>query len=94
MSSRRSETLIFSALVVAGGLLYALRWELFPAPALHNEMWRFLVGDIGFLFLQVAIVTMLIDRRMLTRLDGSRKEGAVRPKKATRTTTATTVPQL
>jgi len=67
MNSRRNETLLFSALILAGALLYALRWELFPGASLHNEMWRFLVGDIGFLFLQVAIVTLLIDRLLRNR---------------------------
>ena len=67
MNSRRSETIIFSALILAGGLLYGLRWELFASPSLHNEMWRFLLGDIGFLFLQVAIVTLLIDRLLRSR---------------------------
>jgi hypothetical protein len=67
MNSRRNETLLFAALVLAGGLLYGLRWELFPAPAFHNEMWRFLLGDVGFLFLQVAIVTLLVDRLLRNR---------------------------
>ena len=51
----------------AGALLYALRWALFPAAPLHNEMWRFLIGDIAFLFLQVAIVTLVIDRMLRNR---------------------------
>ena len=67
MKSRRSETVLFSALIIAGGLLYALRWELFPGSPLRNEMWRFLLGDLGFLFLQVAIVTLLIDRLLRNR---------------------------
>lgn len=47
--------------------LYALRWALFPGPQLHNEMWRFLVGDVAFLFLQVLLVTMLIDGVLVRR---------------------------
>jgi len=41
---------------------YAVRWFLFPGLALHNEMMRFLFGDIAFLFLQVLLVTVFIDR--------------------------------
>ena len=41
---------------------YVARWVLFPSAALHNEMLRFLVGDIAFLFLQVLLVTVFIDR--------------------------------
>jgi len=47
--------------------LYALRWALFPGAQLHNEMWRFLLGDVAFLFLQVLLVTMLIDRVLAQR---------------------------
>lgn len=47
--------------------LYALRWVLFPGWAFHNEMWRFLVGDIAFLFLQVVLVSLFIDRVMQRR---------------------------
>lgn len=41
---------------------YTIRWMLFPGIALHNEMIRFLLGDIAFLFLQVLLVTVFIDR--------------------------------
>ena len=41
---------------------YVARWVLFPSPALQNEMLRFLVGDLAFLFLQVLLVTVFIDR--------------------------------
>jgi len=67
MNSRRSELLILLGLLGAGGGLYALRWVLFPDPALHNEMWRFLVGDVGFLCLQVALVTLILDRLLRNR---------------------------
>ena len=43
-------------------VFYVARWVLFPSAALHNEMLRFLVGDIAFLFLQVLLVTVFIDR--------------------------------
>jgi len=67
MDDRRSEFAILVALLCAGIMLYAIRWFVFPGPVLHNEMWRFLVGDIGFLFLQVAIVTLVIDRLLRNR---------------------------
>ena len=67
MNSRRSEIAMFATLVALGALLYGLRWELFPGAILHNEMWRFLLGDIGFLFLQVAIVTLLLDSLLRNR---------------------------
>jgi hypothetical protein len=67
MKSRRSEIALLTSLLVAGMVLYAIRWALFPAASLHNEMWRFLIGDIAFLFLQVAIVTLVIDRLLRNR---------------------------
>lgn len=42
-------------------VLYLFRWAAFPGEQLHNEMWRFLVGDIAFLFLQLILVTIVID---------------------------------
>ncbi len=67
MKSHRTEIALLVSLLAAGFLLYAVRWSFFPGPALHNEMWRFLVGDIAFLFLQVAIVTLVIDRLLRNR---------------------------
>jgi hypothetical protein len=67
MNSRRTEIALISALLAAGVVLYALRWSLFPGAALRNEMWRFLLGDVAFLFLQVAIVTLVIDRLLRNR---------------------------
>jgi len=67
MNSRRSELLILLTLLALGLGLYALRWVLFSGPALHNEMWRFLVGDIGFLCLQIALVTLILDRLLRNR---------------------------
>jgi hypothetical protein len=67
MNSRRSEIALLASLLAAGTLLYVVRWELFPAAALHNEMWRFLIGDVAFLFLQVAIVTLVLDRLLRNR---------------------------
>ena len=59
--------LILAGLLGTGVLLYALRWALFASPELHNEMWRFLLGDVGFLFLQIAFVTLFIDRLLRNR---------------------------
>jgi hypothetical protein len=67
MNSRRSELLILLGLLALGLGLYALRWALFAGPALHNEMWRFLIGDIAFLCLQVALVTLILDRLLRSR---------------------------
>ena len=67
MDSRRSELLILVGLLSLGLAFYALRWALFAGPALHNEMLRFLVGDIGFLCLQVALVTLILDRLLRGR---------------------------
>jgi len=67
MNSRRSEIALLASLLAGGAMLYAIRWGLFPSAQLHNEMWRFLIGDIAFLFLQVAIVTLVIDRLLRNR---------------------------
>jgi hypothetical protein len=67
VNSRRSETLTLAALIAAGVALYALRWDIFATPEYHSEMWRFLIGDVAFLCMQVAIVTMLIDRILRIR---------------------------
>jgi hypothetical protein len=67
VNSRRAELIILLSLLGLGLALYALRWALFSGPALHNEMLRFLVGDIGFLCLQVALVTLILDRLLKSR---------------------------
>jgi len=67
MNPRRSEIALLVVLLIGGAALYALRWALFPAAALHNEMWRFLIGDVAFLLFQVAIVTLVIDRLLRYR---------------------------
>ncbi len=61
MKSSRWQFKLAAALLGMAAVFYAVRLWLFPDPALHNEMWRFLVGDIAFLFVQVPIVTMVID---------------------------------
>lgn len=67
MRSQRQELAAVLALIVAGIALYLFRWLLFPGATLHNEMWRFLVGDVAFLFLQIALVTLLVDRLLRAR---------------------------
>ncbi len=67
MNSRRSDMALLVALIAGGIALYVVRWQLFPGALLHNEMWRFLVGDVAFLFLQVAIVSFVVDRLLRNR---------------------------
>ena len=42
-------------------LVYGLRWELFSGQTMHKEMLRYLVDDIAFLFIQVLLVSLLLD---------------------------------
>ncbi len=55
------------AVLVAAIALYAVRYFLFPGAALHNEMWRFLVGDIAFLFVQLLLLTFVVDTLLKRR---------------------------
>lgn len=64
---RRQQLELAIAMLSAAIILYAIRWWLFPGPVNHNEMWRFLVGDVGFLFVQVLLVTFFIDSLMRAR---------------------------
>lgn len=48
-------------LMLLTAISYYIRWVLFPGAQLHNEMWRFLVGDMAFMFLQILLVTVFID---------------------------------
>lgn len=58
----------FTSILLAVALVfYALRWILFANAGLHNEMVRFLVGDIAFLFVQVPLVSLVIDRNIQRR---------------------------
>lgn len=50
-----------AALLSVAALLYAARLLLFSDVALQNEMWRFLLGDVAFLFVQVPLVSLVID---------------------------------
>lgn len=67
MRQHRTELVILIVLLALGAALYALRWLIFPGAMLHNEMWRFLLGDVAFLFLQIALVTMLVDQMLRRR---------------------------
>jgi hypothetical protein len=40
---------------------YFVRWQFFPTPVEHREMIRYILGDVAFLFLQVLLVTVMID---------------------------------
>jgi len=64
---QRTELLLIISLAGLGALLYAVRWWAFPGAMLHNEMWRFLVGDIAFLMVQIALVTLLVDQMLRAR---------------------------
>lgn len=61
---RRDLTVALAVLAIAA---YAVRWYAFPGETLHNEMLRFFVGDIAFLFVQVLIVTIVLDGLMERR---------------------------
>jgi hypothetical protein len=67
MRLRRWQVAIAVTLIVAATLVYATRWWLFPARGLHNEMLRYLVDDVAFLFIQVLLVSMLLDGLMQRR---------------------------
>lgn len=62
MKIQRWKIEIAVALIALSATLYGIRWVLFPSPPLHNEMLRYLVDDVAFLFVQVLLTTMLIDR--------------------------------
>lgn len=62
MRVQRWQLQLAGLMLLLTAVFYIARWVLFPADALHNEMLRFLVGDIAFLFLQVLLVTVFIDR--------------------------------
>ena len=77
MGTKRWQTELAVTLIALAALLYAVRWFLFNSATLHNEMLRFLVGDVGFLFIQVLLVSFVLDRmirgrerdEMLTKLN-------------------------
>lgn len=62
MNSNRWQAGFAAAMFLLSTTFYVMRWILFPEPALHTEMLRYLVDDVAFLFLQVLLVTFFIDR--------------------------------
>ena len=77
MRFRRWQVQIAATLIVLAMLVYCVRWELFSGQTMHKEMLRYLVDDIALLFIQVLLVSLLLDgllqRRaresMLTKLN-------------------------
>ena len=67
MRTRRWQLELALSLSLLAVVLYAARWIAFATPSLHNEMLRFLVGDFAFLFVQVLLVSLVIDRMMQKR---------------------------
>ena len=67
MRLRRWQVEIAATLIVAAIVVYALRWILYPSESFDDEMLRYLVDDIAFLFIQVLLVSMLLDGLMQRR---------------------------
>jgi hypothetical protein len=67
MRLRRWQVEIAATLIILAVLVYVARWLLFSSDSLHNEMLRYLVDDIAFLFIQVLLVSMLVDGLMQRR---------------------------
>jgi hypothetical protein len=67
MRLRRWQVEIAATLILLAVLVYVARWLLFPSESLHREMLRYLVDDIAFLFIQVLLVSLLLDGLMQRR---------------------------
>lgn len=67
MKVTRWQLKLAGTLIALSIAFYTFRWAAFGTAAMHNEMWRFLLGDIAFLFIQVPIVTLLIDSQFQRR---------------------------
>ena len=67
MRLRRWQVEIAVTLIVLAMVVYAARWLLFPTASSHREMLRYLVDDIAFLFIQVLLVSLLLDGLMQRR---------------------------
>ncbi|PKQ15235.1 MAG: hypothetical protein CVT67_10550 [Actinobacteria bacterium HGW-Actinobacteria-7] len=61
LKSRLWQIQLAALLLLATVAFYLLRWQLFPTAVEHREMLRYIVGDVAFLFLQVLLVTVVID---------------------------------
>lgn len=64
MNSRRWTTLLVAVFLTSAAVLYLVRWLIFGQA---NEMFRFLLGDVAFLLIQVPLVTLIIDRLLQRR---------------------------
>src|SRR5665647_2707670 len=67
MRFRRWQVEIAATLIVLAVLVYGLRWELFSGQTMHKEMLRYLIDDVAFLFIQVLLVSLLLDGLMQRR---------------------------
>lgn len=67
MNLRRWQVQIAVVLIVAAVVVYGLRWILFSSENFHEEMLRYLVDDVAFLFIQVLLVSILVDGLMQRR---------------------------
>ncbi len=67
MNLRRWQVQTAVILIVAATGVYVLRWILFPGGSLHEEMLRYLADDVAFLFIQVLLVSILVDGLMQRR---------------------------
>jgi hypothetical protein len=67
MRVRRWQVEIAATLIVLAVLVYGLRWELFSGQTMHKEMLRYLIDDVAFLFIQVLLVSLLLDGLMQRR---------------------------
>ena len=59
--------------ILAAGL-YLLRWDAFNTPALHNEMLRYLVDDLAFLFVQILLVTVFLETYLNRREQQAKRQ--------------------
>jgi hypothetical protein len=64
---RRWQVQIAATLILLAVLIYVARWLLFPTESFHREMLRYLVDDFAFLFIQVLLVSLLLDGLMQRR---------------------------
>lgn len=67
MRFRRRQVEIAAILIALAVVVYGLRWLVFPGQAFHREMLRYLVDDVAFLFIQVLLVSLLLDGLMRRR---------------------------
>ena len=70
MNPGRSESSLLASLLGAGVMLYVLRWVLFPTAPSTTRCGASSSATSRFLFLQVAIVTLVIDRLLRNRERG------------------------